>query len=214
MSADCCHTDHGPAATDPRFRKALWFALIINLTMFLVEIVASEFSDSMSLKADALDFFGDSTNYAISLFVVASGVVVRARASQFKAITMLLLAGYVSYSVIVRVLSGSEPIAETMGVIGIAAFTANMVVAIVLYQFRTGDSNMQSVWLCTRNDVIGNIAVLLAAGGVVLTSSRWPDLMVALVISSLAVSSAVRILSLAAQEIRDEKSGHHESHSH
>lgn len=213
MSANCCHADHGPAATDPRFRRALWFALIINLTMFVVEIVASEFSDSMSLKADALDFFADSTNYAISLFVVTSGVVVRARASQFKAITMLLLAAYVSYSVIVRALSGSEPIAETMGVIGLAALTANVVVAMVLYQFRTGDSNMQSVWLCTRNDVIGNIAVLMAAGGVVLTSSRWPDLMVALVISSLAVTSAVRILSLAAQEIRNEKSGHHESHS-
>ena len=204
MSGHCCES-HQAEAASPVFKRALWFALIVNFSMFLVEIIASEFSDSMSLKADALDFFADSANYLVSLLVVAASVATRAKASLLKAGTMLLLGSYVMIAAILRVIYGSEPNAETMGVIGTLALIANVVVAIVLYRFREGDSNMQSVWLCTRNDAIGNVMVLLAAVAVVVSGTRWPDLAVAMIISFLAISSAIKVIGLAKAELKSDR---------
>jgi len=203
MSGHCCPSENANA-NDPVFRKVLWFALIVNAGMFFVEITASELSDSLALKADALDFFGDAANYAISLFVVASSLTVRARASIFKALTMLAFAAFVLFSAIHKAANGSVPVAQTMGAIGFLALLANVAVAFALFKFRTGDSNMQSVWLCSRNDAIGNIAVIIAAGGVFATYSRWPDLIVAVIMASLALTSAVRIFGLARAELREE----------
>ena len=204
MSAHCCE-GHQAETASPAFKRALWFALIVNFSMFLVEIVASEYSDSMSLKADALDFFADSANYLVSLLVVAASVATRAKASLLKAGTMLLLGSYVMIAAILRVVYGSEPNAETMGIIGALALIANVVVAVVLYRFRDGDSNMQSVWLCTRNDAIGNVMVLLAAVAVVVSGTRWPDLAVAIVIAFLAISSAIKVIGLAKAELKSDK---------
>lgn len=204
MSSHCCPSENAANANDPVFRKVLWFALAVNSIMFLVEIYASEMSDSLALKADALDFFGDAVNYAISLFVVSSSLIVRAKASIIKALTMLVFAVFVLSSALENALNGSTPMAETMGAIGVVALLANVAVAAALYRFRTGDSNMQSVWLCSRNDAIGNLAVVLAAGGVFATASRWPDLIVATIIASLALSSSLRIFRLARQEIASE----------
>lgn len=204
MSAHCCE-GHQAETASPAFKRALWFALIVNFSMFLVEIIASEFSDSMSLKADALDFFADSANYLVSLLVVAASVATRAKASLLKAGTMLLLGSYVMIAAILRVVYGSEPNAETMGIIGALALIANVVVAVVLYRFRDGDSNMQSVWLCTRNDAIGNVMVLLAAVAVVVSGTRWPDLAVAIVIAFLAISSAIKVIGLAKAELKSDK---------
>lgn len=204
MSGHCCES-HQAEAASPVFKRALWFALIVNFSMFLVEIIASEFSDSMSLKADALDFFADSANYLVSLLVVAASVATRAKASLLKAGTMLLLGSYVMIAAILRVVYGSEPNAETMGIIGALALIANVVVAVVLYRFRDGDSNMQSVWLCTRNDAIGNVMVLLAAVAVVVSGTRWPDLAVAMIISFLAISSAIKVIGLAKAELKSDR---------
>ena len=204
MSGHCCE-GHQAETASPAFKRALWFALIVNFSMFLVEIVASEYSDSMSLKADALDFFADSANYLVSLLVVAASVATRAKASLLKAGTMLLLGSYVMIAAILRVVYGSEPNAETMGIIGALALIANVVVAVVLYRFRDGDSNMQSVWLCTRNDAIGNVMVLLAAVAVVVSGTRWPDLAVAIVIAFLAISSAIKVIGLAKAELKSDK---------
>ena len=146
-------------AIDPIFRRVLWIALIANAGMFVVEIVASQLGDSISLQADALDFFGDAVNYAISLFVLGMALSLRARASLIKGATMAVFGLWVLGSAIYRALIGSEPEPSVMGLVAILALAVNVAVALLLYRYRTGDSNMRSIWLCSRNDAIGNIAV-------------------------------------------------------
>lgn len=186
---------------DPIFRRILWIALIANAAMFLVEIIASLIGDSISLQADALDFFGDATNYAISLFVLGMALHIRARASLFKGATMAAFGLWVLGSAIYRALNGSAPEPSVMGAVAILALVVNVAVAVLLYRYRAGDSNMRSIWLCSRNDAIGNMAVLIAATGVFVTSSRWPDLAVAAIIASLNFSAAIHVIRLALSEM-------------
>jgi len=197
-----CSVTTKDQSQNPVFRKVLWIALLVNLLMFFVEIIASHIGDSMSLQADALDFFGDAANYAISLFVLGMALHMRARASVVKGVTMGLFGLWVLGAASYRAFSGSEPEPMIMGTIALMALVANMSVAVMLYRFRKGDSNMQSIWLCSRNDAIGNVAVLIAAVGVTATASRWPDLVVAMIIASLSLSAAYTILRLAFQEMR------------
>ncbi len=199
---DGCASDLGSGTDNPLFRRVLIAALAANLTMFVVEIVASRLSDSMSLQADALDFFGDAANYAISLFVVSMALSVRARASLFKSATMAVFGLWVIGSAVYRAVVGSSPEPTTMGVVAVVALLVNLGVAVMLYRFRDGDSNRQSIWLCSRNDAIGNVAVLLAAAGVFASGSRWPDLIVAAFIAGLSLTSALRVLRLARLELR------------
>lgn len=204
MGAGCCSGGCHPPVKDatPRFRKALWVALAINAGMFLVEIVAGVAAGSSSLQADALDFFGDAANYGVSLLVLGMSLRHRAMASVLKGATMaafgLWVIGYTGY----HLLHGTVPAAEVMGAIGIAALVANASVAAMLYAFRDGDSNMRSVWICSRNDAIGNLAVLGAASGVFATGSAWPDVLVAAVMAVLALSGAVQVLRQAKGELR------------
>lgn len=204
MSEHCCSSSHGDI-NNPVLKRSLWFALIVNASMFVIETIASQTGNSLSLQADALDFFGDASNYAISLFVVSASLTIRAKASIVKAITMAAFGLFVIFSALERAINGSLPAAPVMGGIGFLALFANLMVAWVLFRYRTGDSNMQSVWLCTRNDAIGNVAVIFAAVGVYFGGTRWPDLVVAGMIASLALHSAWRITILATQEIRSEK---------
>ena len=187
---------------NPVFRKVLWITLLVNLLMFFVEIIASHVGDSMSLQADALDFFGDAANYAISLFVLGMALHLRARASVVKGLTMGIFGLWVIGAALYRAFIGNEPEPMIMGSIALIALVANMSVAVMLYRFRDGDSNMQSIWLCSRNDAIGNVAVLIAAVGVTASASRWPDLIVAMIIASLSLSAAYTVLKLAFQEMR------------
>jgi len=207
MSDHCCSSTKIDS-DNPVLRRALWFALIVNACMFFVDLAASYLGDSVALKADALDFFGDAANYAISLFVLGSALTIRARASIIKASSMAVFGLFVIYSAIERAINGSAPDAPVMGSIGLLALVANVMVAWVLFRYRTGDSNMQSVWLCSRNDAIGNVAVIIAATGVYLGNSRWPDLIVATIIASLALHSAWHIYILAKKEIRSEHAHH------
>ena len=202
VACNDCSVATKDQSQNPVFRKALWIALLVNLTMFFVEIIASHIGDSMSLQADALDFFGDSANYAISLFVLGMALHLRARASVVKGLTMGLFGIWVIGAALYRVFVGSEPEPMIMGSIAVMALIANMSVAVMLYRFREGDSNMQSIWLCSRNDAIGNVAVLIAAVGVTASASRWPDLIVAMIIASLSLSAAYTVLKLAFQEMR------------
>ena len=202
VACNDCSVATKDQSQNPVFRKALWIALLVNLTMFFVEIIASHIGDSMSLQADALDFFGDSANYAISLFVLGMALHLRARASVVKGLTMGLFGIWVIGAALYRVFVGSEPEPLIMGSIAVMALIANMSVAIMLYRFREGDSNMQSIWLCSRNDAIGNVAVLIAAVGVTASASRWPDLIVAMIIASLSLSAAYTVLKLAFQEMQ------------
>jgi len=202
MSASCCEVK---PSIDPRARKALWIALFLNASMFTIEVIYSFIADSVSLKADALDFLGDSANYAISLYVLSLSVIMRARASQIKGITMGLFGIWVILDAANTALNGGTPHAETMTIVGVVALLVNALVAFVLYRFRNGDSNMQSVWLCTRNDIIGNLVVILAAAGVYFTQTFWPDIMVAALMSFLSISASLKILKLASIEMRQAK---------
>lgn len=188
-------------ANDARFRRVLWVALAANAIMFVVEGVASAIGDSMSLQADALDFFGDSANYAISLFVAGSALATRARASLIKGATMAAFGLWVLGSAGYRAMAGSEPEPAVMSGIGVLALTVNVAVAALLFSYRRGDSNKTSIWLCSRNDAIANLAVIAAAGGVLATGSRWPDLAVAAGIAGLNLGSAIHVTRLARSEL-------------
>ena len=197
-----CGAANSEELNDPLFRRVLWIALIANFAMFFVEVAASHLSDSLALQADALDFFGDGANYAISLFVVGMALSVRARASLFKGATMAAFGLFIVGSALYRTFTGSEPEPLTMGAVAVLALAVNVGVALLLFKYRNGDSNRQSIWLCSRNDAIGNLAVIVAALGVSASASRWPDLAVAAIIASLNFSSAIRVVKLAKDELQ------------
>jgi len=176
---------------------------VLNALMFGVEFGASWLSGSVSLLADSIDFFGDAGNYAISLAVLGMSLATRAKAAVFKAACMGAFGVFVLGRSLWSVQFGVAPEAITMGVVGFVALAVNASVAFMLYRFRTGDSNMRSVWICSRNDALGNVAVMLAALGVFGTRTAWPDLLVACVMGVLALSGALTVLKQARSEIRE-----------
>lgn len=202
MACCSCESELPERALPRRWWRALWIALAVNAAMFGVELYAGAAADSRALQADALDFFGDAANYAISLAVAGMALVWRARAALLKGATLALLGTYVLASAVWAAVHGAAPEPQTMGIIGLLALTANVGVAILLYRFRAGDANMRSVWICSRNDAIGNIAVVAAAGGVFGTGTAWPDLIVAVVLAGLALSGAWQIIGQARGELR------------
>ena len=202
MACTSCASDKADTLNDPRWRRALWIALVINGGMFAIEIIAGVTGGSKALQADALDFFGDAANYAISLGVAGMAITWRARAAMLKGATLALLGLYVLLAAGWGALNGAVPHAEVMGVVGVAALIANVVVAVMLYRFRSGDANMRSVWICSRNDAIGNIAVVLAALGVFGLNSAWPDLAVAALMAVLGLSGGFQIMRQARAELR------------
>jgi Co/Zn/Cd efflux system component len=202
LSAHCGHHHHEIDSNQPPgYRKILWIALAVNAAMFLIEVGAGVAAGSMSLLADSLDFLGDAANYGISLWVLGLAMHVRARASMFKAWSMAIFGIWVLGSTVWHAVSGSLPDAAAMGIVGALALVANIAVAMLLYSYRSGDSNMRSVWLCTRNDAIGNLAVLVAALGVAGTGTAWPDLTVAAIMGALALSSAWQVIRQARTEL-------------
>lgn len=202
MSNGCCAADNATPAVNSRWRRALWIALTANLVMFAVEIAAGLAGDSRALQADALDFFGDAANYALSLGVAGMVLAWRARAALVKGVTITLFGLYVVASAIWAALGDASPQPQVMGAVGVLALVVNAGVALLLYRFREGDANMRSVWICSRNDVIGNLAVLFAALGVFGTGDAWPDLVVAAIIAALALSGGRQIIRQARVELR------------
>lgn len=194
---------------DVRYRRVLIVALLVNLSMFLVEVIAGASAGSSALLADSLDFLGDAANYGISLFVLGYALVWRTRAALVKGATMGVFGLWVLGSTIERLLAGQVPEASTMGVVSFLALLSNVGVAYLLYRYRTGDSNMQSVWICSRNDAIGNVAVMCAAAGVWFMSSAWPDVVVALGMALLTLTGATQIIRSALREL-GEVEGHNE----
>ncbi|MBC9070687.1 cation transporter [Thauera sp. CAU 1555] len=202
MSACCSGGCSAPATrVSPRFRRALWVALVINALMFGVEIVGGLKSGSVSLLADAVDFAGDAANYGLSLAVLSMGLLWRARAALVKGLTMAAYGVFVLGKTAWAAVHGVPPEPVTMGVIAMLALFANLVVAALLYAYREGDANMRSVWLCSRNDAIANVAVGAAALGVMGSGSAWPDLLVAGVIAGLALSAGHSVVRQARSEI-------------
>jgi Co/Zn/Cd efflux system component len=207
MSACCSHC-HDPSpedrARDAAYRRVLWVVLTVNAAMFLVEIIAGLVAGSASLQADALDFFADAANYGISLFVVGMALRYRAIAALAKGLSMGAFGLWVIGTVIWHTIMGTVPEAITMGAVGTAALVANAASFGLLWAYRTGDANMRSVWLCSRNDVIANLAVLLAALGVFGTGTGWPDIAVAAIMASLAIQGAWVVVRYALAEVRSE----------
>ena len=202
MSKSCCPVEAVNIASSNRYRRALWIALVVNVAMFVVELAASFSAESVSLLADAVDFAGDAANYGLSLGAIALGTLWQSRAALLKGISMAAYGAIVLALTGWSLLSGSNPEPITMGIVGFIALAANVGVAALLFVYREGNANMRSVWLCTRNDAIGNIAVLIAALGVFGTGSRLPDLVVAAVITSLAITGGAATVRRAREEIR------------
>lgn len=202
--AGCCHSGGCSVApaVSPRYRKALWIALGVNAAMFLVEVIGGFQANSVSLLADSVDFASDAANYGISLAVLSMGLALRAKAAWVKGASMLGFGVFIAGHAFWSAANGATPEPVTMGAVAILALLSNAGVAWLLYTFRDGDANMRSVWLCSRNDAIGNIAVLFAAVGVFGTDSRWPDLAVAMIMAGLAIWAGLSITRQARAELR------------
>jgi len=199
MSEACCTPP--PPSSDPAYRRILWIALFANLAMFAVELVASVWSGSSALAADAADFLGDSANYALSLGAIALGGAWVSRVALLKGAAMSVSGIAVLAYAAWRAWLGVPPEPITMGVVGALALAVNFSVAALLFRFREGDANMRSVWLCTRNDVIANLAVLVAAAGVFGTGTVWPDVAVAAMLALLGLSSGRIVIRQARAEL-------------
>jgi Co/Zn/Cd efflux system component len=204
MSAHCCgHCVEPPKPEVSKgYRAALWVVLAINAVMFLVEVGAGFLSGSASLQADSLDFLSDAANYGVSIFVVGMALQARAYAALAKAASMLVFGVWVLGAAAWHLWTGTVPEAYTMGIVGLSALLANAASFGVLWRFREGDSNMRSAWICTRNDILGNVAVLLAALGVFGTGTGWPDVIVATIMAGLAIQGAATVLPQALNELQ------------
>lgn len=202
MSGGCCDHDIKFDGMSTGFKRALWIVIAINGVMFFVEMAAGALSGSQALKADALDFLGDTVTYAMSLIVIGMSLKVRATAALFKGLSLAAMGVWVLGTTAYQVLVLGVPDAPVMGIIGLLALAANMASVLVLMRYKDGDANVRSVWLCSRNDAIGNVAVMLAAGGVYFTGTAWPDLAVAGLMAGLFLWSALQIIKQALDELR------------
>ena len=207
MSANCCCDcrENDPQRGNPAYQRILWIVLAINAVMFAVEIGAGLAAGSASLQADALDFLGDAGNYAISLFVVGMELRYRAMAALAKGSTMAIFGLWVLAITGWHAWHETLPHAFAMGAVGFAALTSNAASFALLWSHRGGDANMRSAWICTRNDVLGNLAVLLAALGVFGTGAGWPDVVVATIMASLALQGAFAVIRQARVELQGAK---------
>lgn len=198
---DCCPPT-GHMLNSPAWRRTLWIALVLNAGMFMAEIGAGFAAGSSSLQANSLDFLGDAANFAISLSVTGMALSWRARAAFVKGSSLFALGLWVAGSTALHAYAGTLPKAEVMGVVGLVALITNATIALMLYRFSGGDANMRSAWLCSRNDAIGNLAVLLAAAGVFGTGRGWPDVIVASIMAALALSGGWQVIRHSMSELR------------
>jgi Co/Zn/Cd efflux system component len=200
MGANCCH-DVKFEGLDPRYKRALILVIIINAVMFLVEMPMGFVGASQALKADALDFLGDTATYALSLYVIGKSGTMRAKAALLKGLSLSAMGLWVLGSTLYTVFYLNQPTAMIMGTVGAAALVANLASVLLLVRFKDGDANVRSVWLCSRNDAIGNVMVMLAASGVWATGTGWPDLIVATIMASLFLYGSFQIIRQAGHEL-------------
>lgn len=204
MGIACC--SHDSTILDQRYRRVLWLALVLNALMCVLEIITAWHASSTALLADSMDFMADSVNYAVTLLALGLSAKARATVALVKGYTMIGYGIIIVAAVGLGVSEPHPPKASLMGFIALLALITNVGMAVALFQFRTGDSNRQAVWLCTRNDAIANVLVLVAALGVWLCHSRWPDIMIAGIIAALGVSSGYKVIRQARHEIIKEQS--------
>lgn len=215
MSAGCCGKEAKFEGVSRDYKRRLWIVIAINAAMFFVEMAAGALAGSQALKADALDFAADAATYGISLAVIGAAASVRAKAALAKGLSLTAMALWVFGVTAYHVLVLGVPHAEIMGVVGLLALAANLVSVLVLMRYKDGDANVRSVWLCSRNDAIGNVAVMIAALGVWETATAWPDLIVAAIMAGLFLTSSIQILRQSFAEMRNGTSTPHErKHEH
>ncbi|CAH0339756.1 cation transporter [Rhizobium sp. CECT 9324] len=194
MSASCGHS-HGPFdGMSDTYKRRLWMVIAINAGMFFIEMTAGQLARSQALQADALDFFADAVTYGISLAVIGATIRVRTTAAAAKGVSLFLMGLWVFGSTLYRVFYMGLPEAPIMGAIGFMALIANVASVLLLMNYKDGDANVRSVWLCSRNDAIGNVIVMIAAVGVWGTATAWPDLIVAAIMAGLFLTSSIQIL--------------------
>jgi cation diffusion facilitator family transporter len=202
-----CH-DHcnesGQSSVSAEYRKVLWICLIANAVMFVAQMIASYAAHSVSLLANSADFFSDAANYGISLYVLNLSLRQKAKASLFKGVSLGLVGLWVAFETLHHALQPELPKPFIMAIISVVALAVNVGCAGLLYKYRGGDSNRESVWICSRNDAIGNIAVMIAAAGVFASNTIWPDIIVAAILGWLAVTGAWRIIKSAKKELKHE----------
>ncbi len=203
MGADCCGQGVKFDGLSADYKRRLWAVIAINAAMFAVELGAGALAGSQALQADALDFLGNSMTYGMSLAVIGLSPHTRAVAALAKAASLTAMALWVLGSTAYHVLILGLPRAEVMGAIGLLALAANVGSVLILLRYKDGDANVRSVWLCSRNDAIGNIAVMLAAAAVFATGTRWPDLIVAALMAALFLTSSLQILRQSLRELRE-----------
>ncbi|MCV6590825.1 MAG: cation diffusion facilitator family transporter [Marinobacterium sp.] len=201
MAGSCCGQNQNFDGTSAAYRRILLVVIVINAVMFFVEMIAGWIAGSQALQADALDFLGDTISYGVSLWAIGKALSIRSRAALAKGISLTLMALWVAGSTLYKVFILNTPDALTMGSIAISAFVANMISVLLLMRYRNGDANVRSVWLCSRNDAIGNLVVVAAASGVWATGSAWPDLAVAFFMAALFLSSSIQIIRQARAEM-------------
>jgi len=202
--AGCCGEGAKFDGLSPDYRRRLWAVIAINAVMFIIEMTAGHYARSQALQADALDFLGDALTYGISLAVIGASVRVRTMAALAKGLSLLAMGVWVLGSTLYRVFVIGVPEAGVMGAIGALALAANLASVLILMRYKEGDANVRSVWLCSRNDAIGNVAVMIAALGVWGTATGWPDLIVAAVMATLFLSSSWQIIRQALAERRED----------
>ncbi len=198
--ASCCGQEAKFDGASVAFKRTLMAVIAINGVMFITEISAGIASGSQALLADALDFLGDTATYGISLAVIGMPLAIRAKAALFKGVSLAVMGLWVFGSTLYHVISTTTPQAEVMGIVGFLALLANLASVLLLLKYRDGDANVRSVWLCSRNDAIGNLAVMLAASGVWASGNAWPDLTVAGIMAGLFLWSSLQIIRQARAE--------------
>ncbi len=213
MGADCCGSGVTFEGLSADYKRRLWLVIAINASMFLVEMGAGALAGSQALQADALDFFADAATYGISLAAIGAALRVRAWTAFAKGISLTLMGLWVFGATAYHVFVVGIPRAEIMGVVGFLALAANVASVAILAKYKDGDANVRSVWLCSRNDAIGNVAVMIAALGVWGTATKWPDLIVAAIMAGLFLYSSAQILRQSLRELRGEDAVAH-SHGH
>lgn len=204
----CCGHDAKFDGVSGDYKRRLWIVIAINAVMFGVEMTAGHLAQSQALQADALDFLGDALTYALSLAVIGASVHVRTNAALAKGLSLFLMGSWVLGSTIYKVFYVGVPEAGVMGIVGALALAANLASVALLLRYKDGDANVRSVWLCSRNDAIGNVAVMIAALGVWGTATGWPDLIVAAIMATLFLSSSFQIIRQALQERSAVLAGH------
>ena len=202
MSGKCCQNQPKFEGKSLAFKRVLWVIITINAGMFIVEMIAGALAGSQALFADALDFMADALTYGLSLYVIGMSVKVRSQVALLKGFSLAAMGLWVMGSTLYQVFVPGLPEAEVMGLIGFLALLANLLSVLLLLGYRDGDANVRSVWLCSRNDAIGNVAVMLAASGVWVSTSAWPDLIVAGLMASLFFWSSRQIIQMALAEYR------------